>query len=278
MLHSYTRKVLFHYTTKEVAIERILHNLTIKLGSIKRTNDLRETDPWTFGMIIEDNSIAPSGEESLEITKKIDENLKQSILIACFTQDQPDLWPERGDPDKYVREDLGPQGYEHDRMWAQYAGNHTGVCIFFDREELTRRIEQHFSGRDGRLLHGPVSYVPGRVDPRNSPFDELSYDEIQRLGVGAYARQHRERFANQLYLTKNLDWASEQEYRFVWVGDNEENKPEFVSIEGCINAVCLGGRFPEAYKVNVQTIKDSLDIELYQICYLYGMLQILPLF
>jgi len=175
LLHAYTRNLLFHYTSRERAVENIFRNMTIRMGPLLGTNDPRETAPWGFSMTLENEGIGPSGERFLEINREIDRNLKNSCRIVCFSEDSPDLNPGLGHPDHYVRDDLGPQGYAHDRMWAQYAGNHTGVCIFFDRARLTQRMEEHFKNR-GRLLHGAVSYDSGRM-PRDNPF-ELSYDEI----------------------------------------------------------------------------------------------------
>lgn len=275
MQHAFTRGQLFHYTTKERAIEYIFHGMTIRMGSMRATNDPRETDPWFFGWIMDDNESGPDGEDFFEVNRKIDEILKRSCLVACFTGDAPDPHPEF-DPDLYAREDLGLQGYEHDRMWAQYVGNHAGVCILFDRDELVRRMEEHFRGRPGRLLHGPVDY-DSEIDLRNSPFYELSWKEMRQMGVEAYARQHGERFARQLYMTKSPDWVSEQEYRFVWIGEGEdEDEAEYVPIKGCVSAVCLGARFPEVYETNMRAIKERLGIDVYKIHYSYGKLRILP--
>jgi len=116
------------------------------------------------------------------------------------------------------------------------------------------------------------------MDVHRSPFYELSYDEINRIGTKAYAKRHRKIFARQLYLTKNPDWVSEQEYRFVWIGGEETDVAEYVSIEGCVNAICLGTRFPDVYGINVREIRDSLGIAVYQVSYMYGKIQILPLF
>lgn len=274
MLHAFTRRQLFHYTTKETAIEKIFPDMTIRMGSMRATNDPRETDPWFFGWVIEEGEPDP-GHEFFAINHKIDETLKKSCLIACFTEDAPDPNPDI-DPDLYVREDLGLQGYEHDRMWAQYAGNHTGVCIFFDRNKLKRRMEEHFRGRPGSLLHDSVDYVL-KIDPGNSPFYELSWKEIRQVGPEVYARRHRDKFARQLYLTKNPDWISEQEHRFVWIDDSDHgNEVEYVPIEGCVSAVCLGARFPEVYEVNIQAIKERLGIDIHRVRYSYGRLQILP--
>lgn len=275
MLHAFTREQLFHYTTKETAIEKIFPNMTIRMGSMRATNDPRETDPWFFSWVMEEGEPDP-GHEFFAINRRIDETLKRSCLITCLTEDATDLRPEV-DPDLYLREDLGPQGYEHDRMWAQYAGNHTGVCIFFNRTKLTQKIEEHFRGSPGRLLYGSVAYVPKFEFRRNSPFYELSWKEVRRMGAEAYARQHRDIFAQQLYLTKNPDWASEQEYRFVWIDDGEDEKEAiYVPIDGCVTTICLGARFPKVYEDNMRAIQERLGINLAKISYSYGSLSILP--
>lgn len=249
------------------------------MGPMKGTNDPRETDPWFFGMVIEDEENGPSNEEFFEASQQISRFLKDSCRIVCFSEDVPDLYPERGDPDRYCRDDLGFQGYEHDRMWAQYAANNTGVCIFFERQKLEQRMEEHFRGRPGRLLYGSVNYT-SIYDPRDSPFHELSWEQIRHLGIEKFTKQHRETFARQLYLTKNPDWANEQEYRYVWIeGDEDhEDDAEFISIDGCITAVCLGAHFPECYLNEIKAIKNQLGIDFYQIKYINGKLSIVPAF
>jgi hypothetical protein len=91
-----------------------------------------------------------------EVQQAVDKYLKSAVRLVCFSEDQPDEHPEFG-IDEYGREDL-IKGWEHDRMWAQYAENHTGICLFFDRDKLHRRMEEHFSG-GGTLVHGAMAYL-----------------------------------------------------------------------------------------------------------------------
>ncbi len=86
MLHAYTRNLLFHYTTKERAIENILHDMTLRMGSMKATNDPRETDPWFFGFTVEDEEIAPSGEEFLKATRETSPTNTRHIAGATLTE------------------------------------------------------------------------------------------------------------------------------------------------------------------------------------------------
>ncbi len=99
MLHAFTRQQLFHYTTKETAIEKIFPDMTIRMGSMRATNDPRETAPWFFGWVMEEGEPDP-GYEFFAINEGIDEMLKRACLIACFTKDAPDPYPEI-DLDRY---------------------------------------------------------------------------------------------------------------------------------------------------------------------------------
>ncbi len=75
LLHAYTRNLLFHYTSRERAVENIFRNMTIRMGPLLGTNDPRETAPWGFSMTLENEGIGPSGERFLEINREIDRNL-----------------------------------------------------------------------------------------------------------------------------------------------------------------------------------------------------------
>lgn len=241
------------------------------------TNDPRETDPWFFGMTVEDEENGPTSEEFFEASRTIDRILKGSCKLVCLSQDMPDPDPTRGDPDDFHRPEL-VQGYAHDRMWAQYAENHMGVCIFFDREKLTQRLEEHFRNRRGCLMHGPVAYLSG-YDLRGAAFD-VSWEEIRRLGIEAYAEQHREAFARQLYLTKNPDWANEQEYRYIWIeGDvQRQGNEELIEVGGCISAICLGAHFLDEQLAEVEDIRKRLGLKVHRIWYRNGMMTVAPAF
>ncbi|HYO51692.1 MAG TPA: hypothetical protein VEU50_02745, partial [Archangium sp.] len=100
--HSYTKNLLFHYTTKEKAIEYIFRTMTIRLGSTATANDPRESDPLFFGFSIENEEVTPNHEELLDTQNRINKTLKKTCLIACFSEDKPDLNPHI-DPERYHR-------------------------------------------------------------------------------------------------------------------------------------------------------------------------------
>lgn len=69
------------------------------------------------------------------------------------------------------------------RMWSQYAEDHTGACLVFDRDRLVKTAQQHARGAPVtadlvRYQNGPFIDAPPPID-----FNRLAASE-----AGAYAR------------------------------------------------------------------------------------------
>ncbi len=48
LIQRYTSPLLYHYTKRKTAIERILLGLTIRMSPLVEMNDLREAETWYF--------------------------------------------------------------------------------------------------------------------------------------------------------------------------------------------------------------------------------------
>lgn len=105
------------------------------------------------------------------------------------------------------------------RMWEQYAENHAGACLVFDRLKLQAAIRQDLQAH-GRYWEGDVKYTPAgfaasagarigsvKVDVTVRATDEALADDVRRHVV----EHHRD-----FFFLKTADWATEQEYRFVF--------------------------------------------------------------
>lgn len=277
--------LLYHYTRTPTALEYIFPSLKIRMGAPPDMNDPRETSPWEFlwgtfdplGPWFHANSdestIEDIDAEFRSKDRKLDRLLRLSARMACFTADRPLFLEDREYASLDVRhEDLQLPGYLHDRMWAQYADNHKGVCIVFDRERLLKSVREYFGDR-GQLVSGSVAYV---LDP-GAAFYNHYYDDVRDLGDTGYARHLRKQKPGHLYLTKSVDWLSEEEFRVVWISEDDiDDKPELVPVEGCIVALYLGSRFPEAYHLNVRTLRDQLGIDVYTMKSSFGRLMRAP--
>ena len=128
-------------------------------------------------------------------------------------------------------------------MWAQYADNHKGVCLFFDRERLETNFRSQMDG-NGIVLAGPVTYE------RDVPLAPLDCDE-------GNLDQQRVEVVRRRSFVKLQDWASEQEYRLLYIAA-ASTRPlyEYVSIYDALVAICLGDRFPKALDPCIRDVCD----------------------
>ena len=72
-------------------------------------------------------------------------------------------------PNVYYKTDLRADyyyGYYRPRMWAQYAEQHQGVCLVFDKEKLLKCFEKSLSAK-GDLYYGEVDYFDGDSIPQH---------------------------------------------------------------------------------------------------------------
>lgn len=130
---------LFHYTTREKALEHILPTRRLRFGRLPRTNDPREFGGVWFGIAGhggDDEDL--TARDPFELMAEADELLRGKVHLLCLTEDQPS---RRGEQPRYG---TGPQ---RARMWAQYSENHTGVCLCFDGQRLIDAAESQFNTR-----------------------------------------------------------------------------------------------------------------------------------
>jgi hypothetical protein len=239
---------LFHYTSRETALEHILPTRRLRFGRLPRTNDPREFAPVWFtiaGHVGDDDELTTRS--PFELIEEASALLRDSVHLLCFTLDQPSA---RGFAGRYGN------GPERARMWAQYAGNHTGVCLVFDKDRLIQAAVDQFKSSPGRsLLHSEVTYSPEGEHPRMATLLQPEAEQDLRAFIeGMVERQPRE-----LFFTKDWDWASESEYRVLLRGDTREE--EFLDVGDALEAVIAGPRFHHSYKPALWRLCEELEIE-----------------
>lgn len=131
--------LLFHYTSMDSAC-KILESNTLRLSNLVSVNDpLEFCKPEHF-------SLSAYGDaDDIKNVRQLQQALKERmncIRILCFCRDylcdNPD-WFEHGS--EFASNYLY-KGWARTRMWAQYANNHAGVCLVFDKEELRKAFEE----------------------------------------------------------------------------------------------------------------------------------------
>jgi hypothetical protein len=105
------------------------------------------------------------------------------------------------------------RGWSRARMWDQYAEQHKGVCLLFNRAKLQRNILESLSSQKlTESYYKPVCYTEGGPWEKRLQVDLAPLTEgVTPALVGDYIKKHSE----ELFFVKTMDWKSEHEYRFV---------------------------------------------------------------
>lgn len=228
-----------HYTKLETAVDHILKNRSLRIGPLISTNDPRETKMWQFSLgSLHANKNSPSSEKLKELSKRnIDFNriLRNGYKVLCISQDAENV----------MKLDFSERSYGKPRMWAQYAENHRGVCLLFDKQVLHGTLESNF-GREvlfcGALEYGDFHDVRNKGWSENMDAFMLSGDDIVTEGLEIAIQRHRDKYHDVFFFRKNKDWENETEYR--WIIRGKTNDPEFIPIEDSLRAILLGVDYP----------------------------------
>jgi hypothetical protein len=135
------------------------------------------------------------------------------------------------------------------RMWEQYADNHAGACLVFDRETMLQTIK-HDLGAKGRYWHGPVEYTVAGFAQADG--GAVNLGDFQEWSLKDDVAHHVVKHYRDFFFLKTTDWATEFEYRFVFEeavgrpGEPVEPAPaHFVSFGSALRYVIVGEKFPE---------------------------------
>jgi hypothetical protein len=236
--------LLFHYTRPDT-LAGILGSWMLWLGPYAKTNDPREQKEWKAGFLMpapggrrpEERFLAFFDNNADRVCQVTDRVLRRGARLACFAVDRPAL------PDATAGT-LFHRGWARARMWQQYADEHRGACLVFNRTELLSAIDDQLPHEDGDL------YFFGRVEYRDQALTiRLSVRDLVERGIEETLDdfQTRRGAAMHLYLTKNTDWESEQEFRVVvvrrFVPVGEDLDPIKVDLRGALKTVVLGERY-----------------------------------
>lgn len=214
------RKLVCHYTKREIAIEKILSDRKLRFSELINSND-----PWEYkkniGISIEEiEDIFPAYRQNAQIFQLVDK-----VKSISFTMD-----------------DKEKKCFENILMWAHYGENHRGICLIFDEYKLCELFENDESFVNRRLKEKEVSYVNSAEKINSNKKDD---DAITFL----------KKYEKPLFYTKNEAWSYESEYRLMLFPDNNEPGDTFLNgIDKALVAIILGMEYPEEYKINIHEL------------------------
>ena len=121
---------------------------------------------------------------------------------------------------------LNKEGTNHPRMWSQYAQKGEGVCIAINKGKFLTINKDKLKGRFYQFKSINYSFDNGANIQLDMHFEK---DESEKI-----IREHYK----ELFFKKHKDWKEEHEVRLFGI-----DLPEFLSIYGAIEFICLGAKF-----------------------------------
>jgi len=272
-------QLICHYTKREVAMEKILVTKQLRLGQIGQTNDPRESKPWEIPIPFTSGLQGKEREKEEELVKEtiseIRRVMKEEWKVLCFTSEKQPLnsekWPLNLEINcllEGIEEYYFNHCYTHPRMWAQYAENHTGVCLIFDKNKLDQSINDEL-GQRCKLYQGLVQYDKIHSGEVITPLPRTLIEDIGKFGTTNSARKYLLDWYKFFFLRKHPDWETEVEYR--WPAHSEKSAPEFVSITNSILMVLVGVDFPQNSESDLINLCKDLQIPAKRFVWKNGM-------
>lgn len=220
---------------------------------------------WGFGLNSPTSTC--TGEEFDGVQSKFNEIFKEKTKLLCLTRDIEQVQGQ------HFQEHVG-RGYSRPRMWAQYTGNHSGICLMFDKEKLNNAIRDCLGVET--IHNGPVKY--GRYSLKNHfAFNGINFDTIKRDGINEVAQKHLDSYFEELFLEKTDDWKDECEYRWVLFSKEEE---EYIHIDyrDALVAIILGVDFPTDQHPKVEAYCEKFKVDVAKMYWSNGNPDIHPVY
>lgn len=254
--------LLYHYTTREIALEKILYLKCLRFSKVGSFDDPRERLEKSFVIV---KSIDERNTDTFHLEAIVNRAIKQNTNALCLCADN----------DKKLSsypEDTHYRGYAKARMWSQHGQFHEGICLAISKTALAAYLKENFSegylAFDKEVVYENMSgeYIGAGVleSTPDNPDEDETYIE-------GYIRKHY----RALFFQKVEDYADECEYRFIIYHSNEQVIE--IPLGGIIRATILGVSFPLALVPSARFLCTRLKCPLYQMNWTYGIPSLLSL-
>lgn len=226
----YSPNFLFHYTTYETGLTRIIQEKRLKFSTGKNSQDPMESDEFTHvGIFSNLKSNLDSNPEREELARVINgynklgdeiNKLRGQVKFACFCIDRES--PQSMPWDKAAF---------RSRMWSQYADKHKGLCLVFDKAELITTIS---AKKDAGLPDMPI--CKNVIYKNETERMDLLLHEGDLLKSASTLLSES---IDSYIFTKLKDYENESEFRIAYhSGDNQEF--ELIDTGNSLCGVLLG--------------------------------------
>jgi hypothetical protein len=232
----------------------------LKSGSLKLSNLTNTNDPLEFVDFSGFASSLPIGKNDdfdrisceLDVSSKRRRNFVRMICFCTF--DDKNNEKAQNFADNFLH-----KGWARSRMWAQYADNHAGVCLVFDKDEFKKCFDSLANNNIEILKDKKIEYTNyiSKLESAMSPKGiQCDYSDF-------YLESDRKDFL----FYKCEDYRDENEYRFCLINRALKSPDEamFVNYGVSLKAVIFGQRFSNCLKLETPD-----NVEQYQINWKFG--------
>ena len=249
--------LLYHYTTMKSAC-KILESNKLRLSNLLNMNDpLEFCRPKGLGF----NGIDESHKDAfkdLQLSLKEREN---SVRLLCFCKDEffnQEEWNNEKAQTKAAN--LLHKGWARNRMWAQYADNHKGVCLIFNRAEFKTEFEKmkNQSKHIKILADRKITYTNYLHELESEMTDEIN----TKTHDGNFRHYYLDDERLKYLFYKCEDYRDELEYRFALIDSTLKSpfEEKFIDFGKSLKAIIFGQRFS-----NIVRFSLPQDIEQFRI-------------
>lgn len=215
----WVRDVLLHFTSlKSAAL--ILHEYSLKPSDFARSNDIYENmkrlhaQPFIIETSPDQNYHGHSAKKSELIGSAA------NIRFLSFCKAKANL--DSNETILYVEN----KELAFRKMWGQYADKFGGACLIFDKERLLETTTALTSSSENAMTEFDgfeVVYQPRDVSIR-------TLRQLEKLSEFRPLRNH--------FAVKHVDWADEQEFRFLFRSHSEQ--PFVIPVQDSLIGIVLG--------------------------------------
>ncbi len=234
---------IYHFTTKDTAMEHILNNKSLMLGSFVNTNDPKEYKSKMTSAV----GWGWEDRHDLKISKvmsKID-SITKSAGFFSFCENE------------YKGQDIVQHGYKKSRMWSQYGYNHSGICLVFSKKLL---IEELLKKSDSTTLYASTIMYQ-KLDESEGDILSINADELDTLELDEISFRHISNNFDKVFFNKQLDYKDENEFRIIVLSkENEVIHGTTINISKCIKMIILGDSFPKVYMPTIKSLASELNV------------------
>lgn len=255
-------RYFYHYTRWSTASENIIPSGKLRLSPYAEMRDPLEAQGPMLGAGLsyepgDEETAAKLGVAHFEAQQELG-RLRSCTKVLSLTVDS--AWA--ASVPEYDRR-FG-MGWARARMWEQYAANHTGLCLIFERKPFEQIVLAQLQNRSPNSRGRAVEYTRTGLAHSFASAIMLTSPEPGR----DQARRHLEQHADQYFFLKLSDWESEHEYRFIEPSETEDYT--YVEFGPTLVGFMAGHKFPEELEKEALSLAWQHGIESRQILWAFN--------